>query len=79
MLAGRIELTPSFRVLGRDTVRTGSTDAVNGFGAGYDMLRDGKRRVALVSNRDDFQLVVSPNWITEFREKVASSERSSRR
>ena len=79
LLAARIELSPSFRVLGRDTIPTGSTDAANGFAASYDMLRDGKRRVTLVSNRDDFQLVVSPNWITEFREKIAASVNSSRR
>ena len=79
LLAARIEFTPSFRVLGRDTVATGSVAGFTGFGASYDMLRDGKRLVTLVSNRDDFQLVVSPNWITEFREKIAASSNSSRR
>jgi hypothetical protein len=37
------------------------------------------RILTLLSNRDDFQLVVSPNWITEFRQKIAASERSARR
>ncbi|HEX6944495.1 MAG TPA: protein kinase [Gemmatimonadaceae bacterium] len=78
LLAARIELTPSFRVLARDTVSTVVTAPFLGFGSDFDMQRDGKRMVTLLSNRDDYQLVVSPNWITEFREKVAASEKSRR-
>ena len=79
LLVARIELSPSFRVLGRDTVSTIVAAPFLGFGSDYDLQRDGKRMVTLVSNRDDYQLVVAPNWITEFREKVAASERASRR
>jgi len=79
LLAARIELSPSFRVLRMDTVSTVVAAPFLGFGSDYDVQRDGKRLVTLVSNRDDYQLVVSPNWITEFREKVAASERASRR
>jgi eukaryotic-like serine/threonine-protein kinase len=79
LLAARIELSPSFRVLGRDTVSTVVAAPFLGFGSDYDMQGDGRRMVTLISNRDDYQLVVSPNWITEFREKVAASERSNRR
>jgi len=38
-----------------------------------DVSRDGKQVLALLSNRDDFQLVVAPNWITEFRRRMAAS------
>jgi Tol biopolymer transport system component len=79
LLAARIELSPSFRVLSTDTVSTIVSAPFLGFGSDYDVQRDGKRMVTLISNRDDYQLVVAPNWITEFREKVASSERASRR
>jgi hypothetical protein len=27
----------------------------------------------MLPDRNDFQLVVSPNWITEFRRKIAES------
>ena len=78
LLVARIELSPSFRVLGRDTVSTVAMAPFLGFGSDYDVQRDGKRMVTLISNRDDYQLVVAPNWITEFREKVAGSERARR-
>jgi hypothetical protein len=79
LLAARVELSPSFRVLRTDTVSTVVAAPFLGFGSDYDVQRDGKRIVTLVSNRDDYQLVVSPNWITEFRAKVAAAERSTRR
>ena len=44
----------------------------------YDIARDG-RILTFLSNRDDFELIISPNWITEFREKVSASERTGRR
>jgi hypothetical protein len=78
LLAARIELSPSFRVLGRDTVSSAASPNFLGFGSAYDMQRDEKRMVLLISNRDDYQLVVAPNWLTEFREKVAASARSGR-
>ena len=78
LLAARIELNPSFRVLGRDTVSAVVAAPFLGFGSDFDVQRDGKRMVTLISNRDDYQLVVAPNWITEFREKVAGSERARR-
>jgi len=32
-----------------------------------------RRIVALLSDADDYQLVVSPNWITELPRKVAGN------
>jgi hypothetical protein len=47
--------------------------ASTAFWANYAVSRDGKRVLAILSDSDDFQLVVSPNWITEFRQRVAES------
>jgi hypothetical protein len=44
-------------------------------GPTYDVTRDGKRILAIVSDADDFQLVASPNWITELRRRVSESGR----
>jgi len=79
LLAASIELVPTFRVVRRDTVTTTQFSTPLTFGATYDMSRDGKRMVSLQSNRDDFQLVVSPNWITEFRQRLAASSGNTRR
>ena len=78
LLAAKIELAQGFRVMNRDTVMTTAFPAASNFGASFDVARDG-RVVSLLSNRDNFQLIISPNWITEFREKIAASERSARR
>jgi len=42
-------------------------------GVTYDVTRDGRRILAILSDADDFQLVASPNWITELRRRVAES------
>jgi serine/threonine-protein kinase len=76
VLAARIATSPSLTLLGRDTVRTNvtSTAVQDGyFSAGYQPSRDGKRILTMQPDRNDFQLVVSPNWITEFRRKIAES------
>jgi Tol biopolymer transport system component/tRNA A-37 threonylcarbamoyl transferase component Bud32 len=70
LLAARISLVPTFQVLGRDTV------LANGFGATvYDVTRDTRRFLEVLPTSNDFQLVVSPNWITEFRRRVAESQK----
>jgi hypothetical protein len=74
LLAASLELVPGFRVLRRDTVIAAALPTTLNFGSSYDVARDGSV-VTMISNRDDFQLVISPNWIAEFREKVAASER----
>jgi Tol biopolymer transport system component len=77
LMTATVELSPAFRVVRRDTLLT--TQLPNGsiFGASYDVARDG-RIVTLFSDRNNFELVVSPNWITEFRQRIAASERSRR-
>jgi dipeptidyl aminopeptidase/acylaminoacyl peptidase len=76
LLAARISLTPTFTLVARDTVLTNTALAGTVFyGANYDVTRDGRRVLAILSGSDDFQLVVSPNWITELRRRVAESGR----
>ncbi|MEP6509416.1 MAG: protein kinase, partial [Gemmatimonadales bacterium] len=61
-IAARLVTSPSVRVLSRDTVvfRT-SLFVGGGTLAGTDISREG-RLLGLVTNKDDFQLVVVPNW-----------------
>jgi eukaryotic-like serine/threonine-protein kinase len=74
LMEAHVSLTPSFTLLGRDTLLSDSRMArTSFFGANYTVSRDGKRVLAIISDADDFQLVVSPNWITEFRQRVAES------
>ncbi len=73
LLAARVALSPTFRLLGRDTVLSGAPFLSGDFSSGYDVSPDGKRILAIVPQANDFQLVVSPNWITEFRRRVAES------
>ncbi len=72
VLAARVAIEPSFRLLGRDTVLSGVPFALGAFSSRYDVARDG-RLLAIVAQTNDFQLVVSPNWLTEFRRRVAES------
>jgi hypothetical protein len=76
-MAASVSFTPSFALLGRDTLLSAPRMAATSFfGANYVVSRDGKRVLAIMSDSDDFQLVVSPNWITEFRQRVAESRGS---
>ena len=73
LLRAQVALTPTFALLGRDTLLAGTMSPTLFFGANYDVARDGKRVLAVQSDANNFQLVISPNWITEFRRRVAES------
>jgi serine/threonine-protein kinase len=77
LLKAALEITPSFRVMRRDTVMTTPALDAGGatFGQAFDVAQDG-RLVTAFTDRDNFQLVISPNWITEFRQRIAASERT---
>jgi hypothetical protein len=80
LLVASVEFTPTFRVIRRDTlIANAQLPTTITFGVSYDVARDARRILSLASSRDDFQLVISPNWITEFRARIAASEGSSRR
>jgi hypothetical protein len=63
-------------LISRDTVLSNltSTGYTGGyFSPSYQPTRDGKRVLTMLPDRDDYKLVVSPNWITEFRKRIAES------
>jgi len=75
MLAATIATSPTVRVVARDTVAadlrniTASPSTV-----GYDVGRDG-RFLGRLSNRDDYQLVIVPNWRSELEARMAGPKR----
>jgi serine/threonine-protein kinase len=76
LLVARVAFSPTFTVLGRDTVQANAPFVASLFwGANYQVSRDGRRILAILSDADDYQLVVSPNWITELRRRIAESRR----
>ena len=74
LLKATIDLSAGFRVVRRDTLMK-AMPAIANFGSSFDVARDG-RIVTLFSDRNNFELVVSPNWITEFRARIAASEKT---
>jgi len=74
LLEARIATTPALTLQGRDTVMSNFVSVGAGyFSAGYQVTADGSRILAIVADRNDYHLVVSPNWITELRRKVAEA------
>ena len=76
LLAARISTAPVLTLLGRDTlVATLNTSAYASayFTAGYQVAGNGARILAIQADRNDYQLVVSPNWITDLRRRIAES------
>jgi serine/threonine-protein kinase len=76
LFSAQLSMKSGLTLVGRDTVQ--ANVPVNGtlygyFSANYQVPRDGKRIVAIAPDRNSFQLVISPNWITEFRKRVAES------
>jgi Tol biopolymer transport system component len=73
VIAARVTLSPSFRLLGRDTVLASFSALGGSFASDYDVSRDGMRILAIEPQSNDYRLVVSPTWLTEFRRRVAES------
>ena len=73
LIAARVALAPTFRLLGRDTVLSTFAAANYFWASDYDVSADGRRILAVEPRTNDYQLVISPNWITEFRRRVAES------
>jgi hypothetical protein len=64
------------RVLSRDTAFANVQDAFAPYGEpNYNVARDGSRIVVPIPESGGYQLVVAPNWITEFRERMAASRK----
>jgi serine/threonine-protein kinase len=76
LMRARLSATPTLALVGRDSLLGNLTSTNNNggyFSAGYQVTRDGKRVLGIPPEANNFQLVISPNWITEFRKRVAES------
>jgi eukaryotic-like serine/threonine-protein kinase len=74
-LAATLATSPSVRVIARDTLLTDvGSILTSGNGVGYDVAQDG-RFLGRLTSRDDYQLVVVPNWRTELDQRLASAVR----
>jgi serine/threonine protein kinase/Tol biopolymer transport system component len=73
LLEAKLATTPSMRVVSRDTaIAQLGTVVSGGIVTGYDIGPDG-RFIGRSSNRDDYQLVVVPNWRIELEQKLAAA------
>jgi hypothetical protein len=74
IMAARLAPGPLPRVLSRDTAFAPVRSGAARFGqANFDVTRDGSRIVIPIDQSEGYKLVVVPNWITEFRERMAAS------
>jgi serine/threonine protein kinase/Tol biopolymer transport system component len=73
LLSATITTTPRLRVVARDTVFK-SLPVLPGSGPArpLDIARDG-RFLGLVTNRNDYQLVIVPNWLAELKKRMAGA------
>jgi eukaryotic-like serine/threonine-protein kinase len=73
IMSAKLATTPSLRVLSRDTAVTKAGSMLTGSPvSSYDVAKDG-RFLGLISNRDDYQLIVVPNWLPELEQRLAGS------
>ena len=74
LLEAKLTASPSMRVASRDTAiaRMGLLVS-SGVVAGYDAAPDG-RFIGRSSNKDDYQLVIVPNWRVELEQKLAAAK-----
>jgi Tol biopolymer transport system component len=72
VLAAHLTASPGLTVVSRDTLFSlaGRAQPSAGFGSGWAPTADGRRLLILQGTSEAEQLIVSPNWITEFRERV---------
>jgi len=76
LMQARFAPAPVMTLLGRDSVMaTFPTVGVAGqyFDPLYQPTRDSQRFLMVVPDQNSYRLIVSPNWITEFRRKIAES------
>jgi Tol biopolymer transport system component len=74
IVAARLSTTPRLSVVSRDTVFSldGAVDNSSSFGSAWDIATDG-RLLVLQTVRAAQHFVISPNWITEFRARIAAA------
>ncbi|HEY8165907.1 MAG TPA: hypothetical protein VIF83_10190, partial [Gemmatimonadaceae bacterium] len=78
LMSAKLATTPTLRVVSRDTVVKDITRMVTGQIVGnYDVAKDG-RIIGLITSREDYQLIVVPNWLPELQQRLKASRRSAR-
>jgi eukaryotic-like serine/threonine-protein kinase len=76
IIEARLAATRGMRVVSRDTAFRQILNPAAGFGqANFDVSRDGSRIVIPSSESTAYPLVVVPNWLTEFRQRLAAGRR----
>jgi serine/threonine-protein kinase len=77
IVQARLETTPALRVAGRDTVfrNVDELDAQDSPVANFDLAADGTRALVVRPSSSTSRLVVSPNWIVEFRRRMGEGKR----
>ena len=71
LLSATLAMTPRLRVVSRDTVFKVAPELPgSGPASAQDIARDG-RFLGLVTNRNDYQLVIVPNWLPELKKRLA--------
>ena len=71
VMSATLATTPRLRILSRDTVfKSFPVLPGNGPAQPGDVARDG-RFLGLVTNRNDYQLVIAPNWLPELKQRLA--------
>jgi eukaryotic-like serine/threonine-protein kinase len=74
MLEAKLTQAPNMRVISRDTAVTQMGSIIeSGIIASYDIAPDG-RFIGRSSNKDDYQLVIVPNWRIELEQKLAAAK-----
>jgi hypothetical protein len=79
IMSAKLSLTPTLRVLSRDTVVKNVSRLVRAetLVGNYDVARDG-RFLAPVTSKEDYQLIVVPNWRAELEQRLAANRRATR-
>jgi hypothetical protein len=76
-MSAKLSMSPNARVVARDTVIKATAGLAAGLvgggtSTGYDLTKDG-RILSLALKKDDYQLVVVPNWRAELAQRLAGS------
>ena len=77
IVQAKLEFTPSPRIVSRDVAFHNVNDYdTPDFGfAGFDLTADGSKAVVVRPTSNTFRLVVSPNWLIEFRQRMAEANK----
>ncbi len=71
LMQATLSPSPTMRVMARDTVFSSQRiQAAPTLYANYDVTHDGTRFIALVTDNDDYQLIVVPNWLSELQQRL---------